>query len=159
VKNDPSLLPPVDASVTQAVTPSGVYVGRGQQHILTRRPKRTGIENNWYALTGRVVAVKVEVDGDLHLAIADATGDRPGIVVCEVRVKSQRCEMCNAVFGWTHTRFPFHTSSSAKKLTFDQTPVITVIGKAYFDVGHSLKDQLSNRRSHLPATPCGKFIR
>jgi hypothetical protein len=29
-------------------------------------------------------------------------------------------------------------------------PVITVTGKAFFDVGHSLKDQKSNRRSHLP---------
>jgi hypothetical protein len=35
---------------------------------------------------------------------------------------------------------PFHTSS-AKKLTLNQTPVITVTGKAFFDVGHSLKDQ------------------
>jgi hypothetical protein len=33
---------------------------------------------------------------------------------------------------------------------YNQTPVITVIGKAFFDVGHSLKDQKSNRRSHLP---------
>jgi hypothetical protein len=47
------------------------------------------------------------------------------------------------------TRFPFHTSS-AKKLTLDQTPVITVTGKTFFDVGNSLKDQKSNRRSHLP---------
>src|SRR2546422_11501514 len=36
-----------------------------------------------------------------------------------------------------------------KKLTLNQTPVVTVIGKAFFDVGHSLKDQKSNRRSHL----------
>jgi hypothetical protein len=33
---------------------------------------------------------------------------------------------------------------SAKK------PIITVTGKAFFDVGHSLKDQKSNRRSHPP---------
>jgi hypothetical protein len=52
-------------------------------------------------------------------------------------------------FSWTPTRFPFHTSS-AKKLTLNQTPVIIVTGKAFFDVGHSLKDQRSNRRSHLP---------
>jgi hypothetical protein len=41
-------------------------------------------------------------------------------------------------------------TSSAKKLTLNQTPVITVTGKAFFDVGHSLKDQRLNRRSHLP---------
>jgi hypothetical protein len=53
------------------------------------------------------------------------------------------------VFSWTRTRFPFHTSS-AKKLTLNQTPVITLIGKPFFDVGDSLKDQKLNRRSHLP---------
>jgi hypothetical protein len=26
----------------------------------------------------------------------------------------------------------------------------TVTGKAFFDIGHSLKDQRANRRSHLP---------
>ena len=32
-------------------------------------------------LTGRVVAVKAETDGDLHIAPSDATGDKPRIVV------------------------------------------------------------------------------
>jgi hypothetical protein len=50
------------------------------------------------------------------------------------------------VFSWTLMRFPFRTSS-AKKLTLNQTPVITVTGKSFFDVGHSLKDQRSNRRT------------
>jgi hypothetical protein len=116
---------------------------------LTQNSERIGIENKWFALTGRVVAIKVESDGDLHIALTDATGDKPGIVVCEVPVKPQWCEIRSTVFGWTHTRFPFHTSS-AKKLMLNQTPVITVTGKAFFDVGHSLKEQKSNRRSHLP---------
>jgi hypothetical protein len=120
----------------------------GPAEHLTQSSERTGIENNWFALTGRVVAVKVEMDGDLHLALQDATGDKPGIVVCEVPAKKQWCEIRTTVFSWTHSRFPFHTSS-ARKLTVDQPPVIKVIGKAYFDVGHALKDQ-SNRRSHLP---------
>jgi hypothetical protein len=116
---------------------------------LTQSSERTGIENNWFAVTGRVVALKVEADGDLHIALTDATGDKPGIVVCEIPAKPQWCSIRETVFSWTRTRFPFHTSS-AKKLTLNQTPVVTVTGKAYFDVGHSLKDQKSNRRSHLP---------
>jgi hypothetical protein len=48
----------------------------------------------------------------------------------------------------TPTRFPFHTGS-AKKLTFGQSPIITVIGKAFWDVGHAPKDQ-SNRRKYMP---------
>jgi len=37
-------------------------------------------------------------------------------------------------------------ASAPKKLTLDQTPVITVTGKAFFDIGHAPKDQ-SNRRT------------
>ncbi len=40
----------------------------------------------------------------------------------------------------TRTKFPFHTSS-AKKLNVTNPPIITVVDKAFFDIGHSLKDQ------------------
>jgi hypothetical protein len=115
---------------------------------LTQQSERTGIENKWFALTGRVVGLKVETDGDIHIALADATGDKPGIVVIEVPAKPQWCEIRNTVFSWTRTRFPFHTSS-AKKLNVTDLPIITIVGKAYFDVGHAPKDQ-SNRRKYLP---------
>jgi len=126
-----------------------MYGWPGMDLHLTMQSERTGIENNWYALTGRVIAMIVEADGDLHIALQDATGDKPGIVVVEVPSKPQWCTIRTTVFSWTHTKFPFHTSSG-KKLTLNQTPVIIVTGKAFFDVGHSLKDQKSNRRSHFP---------
>jgi hypothetical protein len=146
VKNDPST-PPADASA-QAVTPSDVFSWPGPAEHLTQSSERTGIENNWFALTGRVVAVKVEMDGDLHLALQDATGDKTGIVVCEIPAKQQWCSIRETVFSWTTTRFPFHTSS-ARKPKLIEAPIIIVTGKAYWDVGHAPKDQ-SNRRSHLP---------
>src|SRR6266480_3986623 len=147
VKNDSST-PPADASAIQAVTPSDIFSWPGPEVHLTGQSERTGIENNWFALTGRVVAVKAESDGDLHIAVADATGDKPEIVVCEVPAKPQWCEIRQTVFSWTQTRFPFHTSS-AKKLNVTYPPIITVIGKAYFEVGHAPKDQ-SNRTKNLP---------
>jgi len=94
------------------------------------------------------VDVKVEMDDDLHLAFQDATGDKAGIVVCEIPAKQQWCSMRETVFSWTTTRFPFHASSD-RKLKLIEAPIITVTGKAYWDVGHAPKDQ-SNRRSHLP---------
>jgi len=146
----------VDASAIQAVTPSDVFGWSGPAEHLTQSSERTGIENKWFALTGRVVALKVETDGDIHIALQDATGDKPGIVVVEVPTKPQWCEIRNTVFSWTRARFPFHTSS-VKKLNVDQPPVIRVIGKAFWDVGHAPKDQ-SNRRSTCRTTPFGKFI-
>jgi hypothetical protein len=147
VKNDPST-PLVDASAIQAITPSDVFGWPGLAEHLTQSSERTGIENAWFALTGRVVAVKVEMDGDLHLALQDATGDKAGIVVCEVPAKQQWCSIRETVFGFTVTRFPFHTSSD-RKLKLIGAPIITVTGKAYWDVGHAPKHQ-SNRRNHLP---------
>jgi hypothetical protein len=147
VKTDSSLAP-TDASAIQAVTPSETYGWPGIDVPLTWQSERTGNENKWFALTGRVVAVKVEADGDLHVALADATGDKPGTVVCEVPSKPQWCEIRKTVFSWTRTRFPLHVRS-ARKITLNEAPVIRVIGKAFWDIGHAPKDQ-SNRRSHLP---------
>jgi len=102
VKNDPST-PPTDASEIQALTPSDVFSWPGPPEHLTQSSARTGIENNWFALTGRVVDVKVEMDGDLHLAVQDATGDKAGIVVCEIPAKQQWCSIRETVFGFTAT--------------------------------------------------------
>jgi hypothetical protein len=147
VKNDLST-PPTDASAIQSVTPSDIFSWPGPDTPLTQSSERTGIETKWYALTGRVVALKVEQDGDLHIALTDATGDKPGIVVIEVPEKPQWCEIRKLVFSWTATKFPFHTQS-ARKLNVTDPPIITVVGKAFFDIGHAPKDQ-SNRRKYLP---------
>src|ERR1700745_1253969 len=63
-------------------------------------------------------------------------------------IAAQWCEIRTTVFSWTPTRFPFHTGA-AKKPTFGQSPRITVIGKAYWDVGHAPKDQ-RNKRKYMP---------
>ena len=86
VKNDPET-PPTDTSTIQAVTPSDIFSWAGPE--VFQRSKRTGLEEKWFAVTGRVVAVRVEADGDLHIALSDATGDKQGTVVCEVPLKPQ----------------------------------------------------------------------
>jgi hypothetical protein len=63
VKNDPST-PPTDASAIQSVTLSDMSRWPGIDVQLNWQSERTGRENNWYSLTRRVVAVKVEADGD-----------------------------------------------------------------------------------------------
>ena len=59
--------------------------------------ERIGIESKWFALTGRVVELKVEEDGDLHIALHDVTGDKPGVVVCEIPAQPQWCEIRTTV--------------------------------------------------------------
>jgi hypothetical protein len=147
VKNDPSS-PPTDASAIQSVTPSDIFSWPGPDIHLTQHSERTGIENNWFAVTGRVVAVKVEADGDLHIALSDATGDKQGIVVTEIPLGPRWCDIRTTVFSWSPTRFPFQTRST-KRLKVIKPPIITVIGKAFWDIGHAPKDQ-SNQRKYMP---------
>ena len=53
--------------------------------------ERTGIENKWFALTGRVVALKVKADGDLHLTLQDATGKKPGLACNSLMNELHQC--------------------------------------------------------------------
>jgi hypothetical protein len=147
VKNDPST-PPADASAIQAVTPSEIFGWPGPDAHLAQHSERTGREQNWFSLTGRVVAVKVEADGDLHIELSDATGDKQGIVVAEIPLGPQWCDIRTTVFSSSPTRFPFQTRST-KRLKVIKPQIITVIGKAFWDIGHAPKDG-SNRRKRLP---------
>src|SRR5947207_9524413 len=131
---------------------SDVFSWRGSAEHLTQSSERTGIENNWFALTGRVVAVKVEMDGDLHIALEDASGNAVGTVSAEIPVGPKWCEIRQTVFGWTTQKFPFAVKT-AHALKIREPHVITVTGKAFYDIGHAPADH-SNRRS----TPKGYAV-
>jgi hypothetical protein len=142
---------PSDKSAIQSVTPSQIYGWEGpgpNVHLTGTTEERMPSEQKWYNLTGRIVDLKVEADGDIHIALQDASGHKPGIVVCEVPCRPQWCEIRKTVFSWMQTRFPLHIRSG-RKLTISEVPIITVIGKAFWDIGHAPKDQ-SNRRKYLP---------
>jgi hypothetical protein len=49
-------------------------------------------EEKWYALDGRIVYAKVEADGDIHLALADATGNRRRHRRVRAKVLSNLCQ-------------------------------------------------------------------
>jgi hypothetical protein len=68
-------------------------------------------------------------------------------VVVEVTAKPQWCELRKIVFGWAEVEFPFRVRSG-RKLKFREPLIITVVGKAFFDVGHAPADH-SNRRTDL----------
>ena len=94
-----------------------------------------------------MIEIRAEKDGDPHIALQDATGDKPGIVVAEIPAKPQWCELRKIVFGWTQVEFPFRVRSG-RKLKMFQPPIIIVIGKAFFDISHAPADH-SNLRTDL----------
>jgi hypothetical protein len=69
-------------------------------------------EEKWYALTGRIVDAKVEADGDIHLALEDATGNDVGTVSAEIPVGPKWCEIRETLFGWTTQKFPFSVKTA-----------------------------------------------
>ena len=73
--------------------------------------------------------------------------DKPGVVVVEIPAKPQWCQLRQIVFGWTQVQFPFRVRSG-RKLKLNQPVTVTVIGKAFFDIGHAPADH-SNRRTDL----------
>ena len=139
---------PLDKSAIQSVTPSQIYAweGLGPDVELTATSERLPAEQKWYALTGRVVDAKVEADGDIHLALQDADGKNAGTVSAEIPVGPKWCEIRQMVFGWTKQKFPF-TVKSVHDLTIAEH-VVTVTGKAFYDIAHAPADH-SNRR-HSP---------
>jgi hypothetical protein len=139
---------PLDKSAIQSVTPSQIYAweGLGPNVDLTSYTEaRMSSEQKWYALTGRVVDARVEADGDIHIALQDATGNSVGTVSAEIPVGPKWCEIRQTVFGWTTQKFPFGVKT-AHTLKIREPHVITVTGKAFYDIGHAPADH-SNRRS------------
>ncbi len=90
---------------------------------VTWQSERTGIENKWFALTGRIVAVQVEVDGDLHIALGDV----------KYRQKGRGVRFAKPFSVGRERDSPLHIRST-RELTINQKPIITVIGKAFWDV-------------------------
>jgi hypothetical protein len=119
VKIDPSP-PPADANAIQAVTPSDIYSWPGPDVPLTQSSERTGIENKWFALTGRVVALKVESDVIYTLRFKMPPETSRGLL----SVKCQR--NCNGVrfvtrFLVGRVRDSLFNTSPGKKLALNQT--------------------------------------
>lgn len=147
VKTDPSPLPP-DKSAIQLITPSEIYEWKGPEPNVPLTPKtetRIPAEQKWYNLTGRVVNLKVEADGDITLVLQDAEGKKAGRVGAEIPVGPEWCELRKTVFGWTTQSFPFSFKGS-QTLEIREQHIITVTGKAFFDVDHAPPDR-SNRRT------------
>jgi hypothetical protein len=147
-KTDPSPVP-LDKSTIQSITPSQIYEWKGPEPNVPLTPEtdtRIAAEQKWYNLTGRLVNVKVESDGDITLVLRDADGKKAGSVNAEIPVAPSWCELRKLVFGWTTQSFPF-TFKESQKLEMREQHVITVTGKALFDVDHAPADR-SNRRTN-----------
>jgi hypothetical protein len=133
--------PPANSANIRSVTPSQMLSWPGPGGRITQRSERTAAENQWYAATGRIEKIKTEDDGDIHIELRDVSGD--ATVVVEIPLGPRWCEMRKTVFSWTNATFPL-----SGRMRLLQHPIVTVIGKAFYDIDHSGNDTVANRRNY-----------
>ena len=90
-RND-AALPPIAASAIQALRHRIYSVGKGRPNLFTRSLARLAAEQKMVRCDRRVVDVRAKADGDVYIAVPDATGGKLGIVVVELPAKPQWCE-------------------------------------------------------------------
>jgi hypothetical protein len=149
VKNDHEL-PPDHIPAANHVYPSDMAKWPVPEGKYTRQTPRSGREKEWFELTGQVVLAKCEEDGDIHIQLVDPDGKGKVNVVVEIPVKqyveeSPWDEIRTKVFSWSTAKFPFKTKGS-HPLTLHKQPIIIVVGHAFWDGMHHLKDGKPNRR-------------
>ena len=93
------------------VTPADIAAWEPPEAKVTTRTPRVGREKEWYELTGKVVLVKAEEDGDLHIHLGDPRGRGRLEVVVEVPVDhghpdSAWSNIRKTVFDWSSQEFP-----------------------------------------------------
>ncbi len=143
-KRDPAVRPS-NAKRFKNITPSGMYALPPVAGLKDDSP-RAPVEQQWYKVTGKVVVVKAEADGDIHFELADATGGKRGHILAEVPLGKKWCPLRKAVFGWTKKGTKFKRfQDSSKPITLEVHPVVMVWGKGFFDTHHAKKNPLANR--------------
>ncbi len=147
-KTDLAEPPPGSANI-KPITPSQMSAWQGIGGGVTQRSRRLIAEENWFSVTGRIEKVRIEDDGDLHIELRNADAQHGGIVV-ELPLGPRWCEMRKTVFSWTNARFPI-SPGREDKFALVQHPIVTVIGKAFYDIDHSGNDTRSNRRNYDPS--------
>jgi hypothetical protein len=135
------MVPPASMAPGSHVRPSDIAAWEAPDREIRSRSPRTGRELKWYALTGRVVQVKAEEDGDLHIELVDVDNPHSVHVVVEIPLDRHGGQtpwnaIRQTVFGWSDQRFPFETRTG-HKLPLHDHPVIQVVGQAFYDAEHT----------------------
>lgn len=129
---DPPITP------TKVITIAEIATWSDLKDIHEDSPRQLGNERQFFETTGKVMLVKAEDDGDLHVQLTDGKHE----LVVEVPVGKPWEDIRKEVFSWAEVTFP----CGPHELKLTKHPRITVVGKAFYDGQHKSKKQ--NRRSY-----------
>jgi hypothetical protein len=127
--------PPQIVAADHRLTPSQLFKWTGGRGTILSRTPRQGRENKWIELTGKVTALIIEGDGDIHLELMDADGRSRAKAAVEIPAGRHWCRLRQVAFGWTEPNFPIIAKRS--ELSLKTHPVIRVTGKAFWDGQHA----------------------
>ena len=77
-KTDPQPAP-INTATVRRITPDEMYAWPVPSEPVT--DARIAAEQQWYALVCRIVAIKIEEDGDLHVEVENTNGGSARVVV------------------------------------------------------------------------------
>jgi hypothetical protein len=150
VKTDPETAPsPI--SKDHKVTVADVAAWEAPESKLKTRTPRTGREMEWFELTGKVVLVKAEEDGDLHIQLGDPDGKSKMEVVVEVPVDNNDPQLGLVQnpqdrLRLVQPRVPFH-HKTGHRLKLTKRPVIRVVAKLSMTGSTAKRQRLTEGRT------------
>jgi hypothetical protein len=131
-----------------AVTPSDIFSWQQPTEPLTRSSGRIAM-NKMDDVQAALLSTSWRQMATFTVRFKTPPATSRGSSVAEIPPKPQKwCELRKIVFSWTHAKFPFSVRSG-RKLNFTEPGIVTVTGKAFFDIGPRSPDQ-SNRRPNFP---------
>jgi hypothetical protein len=136
---------PADPAEFKKVKPSDMYRWLPLSGVDEHSSRKDPEEQRWCKVTGRVIEVRVQADGDVHFEMEDVSGTRRGHILAEVPLGDAWCKLRTAVFSWTTKGTQFKRFQPGGALTLRRQPVVAVTGRAFFDVHHAGKNPLRNR--------------
>ena len=137
---------PASVPANHRLTPSQLRHWAGPGGDLRKNSPRTGKELEFFELTGEIRWVRAEDDGDIHVQLADqGKGANAKTASVEIPAGEPWCAIRAQLFALTSTTFPLKFSKHVDLPPRSGT-VITVTGKAFYDVENDGGDPEANDR-------------
>jgi len=145
-KTDWAAIPTQPGSI-KSIHPSGIYAWPPLPGLNDQSGRKSPEEQQWFVVTGRVIEVRVQHDGDIHFELVDATGKKRGHILAEIPIANQWCDLRKMVFGWTKKGIQFKSFNVPAVLSLRYNVVVAVTGRAFFDVHHAQKTPVFANRN------------
>ena len=146
VKDDPTA-PLGRIPKSHQVTPRDIAAWPGLGGEIHTDTQRSGRELEWYGVIGRVTAVKIEADGDIHLQLENVGPHGADVqLIAEIPLGRRWCPIRREVLSWSSSTLPLSVTTGAS-LALTQHPVVRITGRAFYDGEHAVGgDTRGNRR-------------